>query len=141
MELLVVIAIILLIPPVALPKFKEAHLNAVETMVVRELQTIGQSQVQYQSQFGKYASSRALGPPATGIAGPHAANLIPVSLASGEKDGYVFVMTLTSIGYSVNANPKVFRGTGRRTFYLDQDGTVHQNRGAEPVSAASQELK
>ncbi len=141
-ELLVVIAIILVILAVALPRIKEARLNAVETMVVREIQTIGQSQVQYQSQFGKYASTLSeLGPPVTGVAGPQAASLIPASLASGEKDGYVFVTTLTPIRYRVNANPRAFGGTGRRTFYLDQDGIVHQNWSQEPASATSPEFK
>ena len=37
------------------------------------------------------------------------------------------MLALTPLGYSVNANPKVFGGTGRRTFYIDQDGTGHQN--------------
>ena len=116
-ELLVVVSIILVILAVALPRMKEARLNAAETIVVRELQTIAQSQVQYQSQFGKYASTLAeLGPPQSGTPGSQAASLIPASLASGEKDGYVFAEALTPIGYAVNANPKVFGGTGRRTF-------------------------
>ena len=141
-ELLVVIAIILVILAVAVPRIKEAHLNAVETVVLREVQTIGQCQVQYQSQFGKYASSLTeLGPPLTGVAGPQAANLIPASLASGDKDGYIFSITLTPLGYNVNANPRVFGGTGRRTFYLDQDGTVHQNWSQEPASAKSPEIR
>jgi len=141
-ELLVVIAIILVILAVAVPRIKETRLNAVETMVLREVQTIGQAQTQYQSQFGKFAASLVeLGPPASGTAGPQAASLIPASLASGEKDGYLFVLALSPAGFSVNANPKVFGGTGRRTFYLDQDGIVHQNWGQEPASATSPEFK
>ena len=141
-ELLVVIAIILVILTVAIPLVKEARLNAVETIVVREVQTIGQAQMQYQSQFGKYAATLAeLGPPVNGAGGPQAANLIPASLASGEKDGYLFAVAVTSLGYSANANPKVFGGTGRRTFYIDQDGIVHQNWGAEPATSSSEEIK
>jgi type IV pilus assembly protein PilA len=141
-ELLVVIAIILVILAVAVPRIKEARLNAVETMVVREVQTLGQAQTQYQSQFGKFAASLVeLGPPMSGTAGPQAASLIPASLASGEKDGYLFVLALSPAGFSVNANPKIFGGTGRRTFYLDQDGIVHQNWGQEPASATSPEFK
>ena len=137
-----VIAIILVILAVAVARIKEARLNAVETMVVREVQTISQAQTQYQSQFGKLAASLLeLGPPAGGTAGPQAANLIPASLASGEKDGYLFVLASTPVGYSVNANPKVFGGTGRRTFYLDQDGIVHQNWSQEPANTVSPEFK
>lgn len=70
-----------------------ARSNAAETVVIREVQTIHQAQIQYLSQFGKYASTLLeLGPPANGAAGPAAANLIPAILASGDKDGYVFTM-------------------------------------------------
>ena len=95
----------------------------------------------YQSQFGKFAASLSGLGPAGGTAGPRAANLIPASLASGEKDGYLFVIALTPVGYSVNANPKAFGGTGRRTFYLDQDGIVYQNWSQEPASVVSPEFK
>src|SRR5215471_4339686 len=83
-ELLVVVAIIGILLAVAIPLINTARLNAVETMVVREVQTIGQAEMQYQTQFGKFASSLAeLGPPVSGVAGPQAAQLIPATLASG----------------------------------------------------------
>jgi type IV pilus assembly protein PilA len=142
-ELLVVIAIIVVILSVALPAITRARMNGIETMVVREVQTLGQAQTQYLSQYGKYATTLVeLGPPVKGgFDSPQAAHLIPASLASGEKDGYLFAMTSTPGGYIVNANPKVFGSTGRRTFYLDQDGIVHQNWGPEPASAESPEFK
>ena len=140
-ELLIVIAIILVIVTVAIPNLMIARNNAAEVVVVREVQTIHQAQMQYMSQFGRYAATLAeLGPPTSGTGGPNAANLIPSSLASGEKDGYMFTLTITPTGYAVNANPRVFGGTGRRTFYLDQDGTVHQNWGQEPATADSPEI-
>jgi type IV pilus assembly protein PilA len=142
-ELVVVMAIILIILAVAVPYMQSAHQNAVEVVVIREVQTIHQAQMQYMSQFGNYAATLAeLGPPASGaMAGPHAASLIPASLASGEKDGYLFSVTQTVAGYTVNANPKVFGSNGRRTFYLDQDGIVHQNWSHEPATVNSQEIK
>ena len=142
-ELLVVMAIIAIILAVAVPIMSRARLNAVETMVVREMHTIGQAQTRYQSQFGKYASTLAeLAPPVNGgVDGPNAAHLIPPSLASGEKDGYVFVLTANAGGYTVVASPKVFGSTGRRTFFLDQDGIIHQNWGQELASAESPEFK
>jgi prepilin-type N-terminal cleavage/methylation domain-containing protein len=90
-ELLVVMAIIAIILAVGVPILSKVRLGAVETMVGREIHTIGQSQSQYQSQFGKYAATlAALGPSSKGgVDGPEAANLIPRSLASGEKDGYL----------------------------------------------------
>jgi len=64
-ELLVAMAIIAIILAVSVPIMSRVRLNAVETMVVREMHTIGQAQTQYQAQFGKYAAALAeLAPPA-----------------------------------------------------------------------------
>ncbi len=110
--------------------------------MIREVQAIHQAQVQYLSQFGEFAATLAeLGPPTNGVAGPHAAKLIPASLASGEKNGYLFTMVKAGGGFTVNANPKEFGRTGRRTFYIDQDGVVHQNWGSEPATANSPEIQ
>ncbi len=141
-ELLIVVAIILLILAVAIPEAGKVRANAVEAIVAREVQTIHQAQIQYMSQFGEYAESLAqLGPSASGPGGSRAAGLIPGSLASGEKDGYRFVMVRTSAGYAVNAGPKSFPSGGRRTFYLDENGTIHHNWGPEPATAQSPEFK
>ena len=88
-------AIIAIVLAVAIPLLSKARLSAEETMVVREMHTIGQAQTQYQSQFGKYAAT--LGGSGSADEGRYgrteAAHLIPVTLASGEKNGYVFTMT------------------------------------------------
>ena len=100
-ELLIVLAIIAVILSIAIPNLISAHTNASETVVIREIQTIHQAQLQYLSQFGEYAATLAeLGPPASGVAGPHAAKLIPASLASGEKNGYVFTLAKTPSGFA-----------------------------------------
>lgn len=141
-ELLIVIAIILVILAVAVPKLGSAKMNANEMVVIREIQTVHQAQTQYMSQFGRFATTLAeLGPPTSGGPGPQAADLIPNSLASGEKDGYLFTLTATPQGYTLNVNPKMYNSTGRRTFFSDQTMTIHQNWTAEPANASSQELK
>ncbi len=141
-ELLIVIAIILIILAIAVPKLGSARQNATETVVIREIKAIHESQTQYMSQFGKYATTLAeLGPPASGGPGPQAADLLPASLASGEKDGYNFILTATPSGYTVNANPKVYNSTGRRTFFSDQNMTIHQNWSQEPATINSPEMK
>lgn len=142
-ELLVAMAIIAIILAVSIPIMSRARLNTAETMVVREMHTISQCQTQYFSQFGKYAATLAqLGPPSAGGAeGPQAARLMPANLATGEKNGYLFVLTATASGYVLHADPKEFGASGRRTFYLDQDGIVHQNWGREPASAGSPEYE
>jgi len=141
-ELLIVIAIILVILAVAVPKLGSAKMNANEMVVIREIQTIHQAQTQYMSQFGRFATTlNELGPPTSGGPSPQASDLIPTSLASGEKDGYLFNMTATPQGYTVNVNPKVYNSTGRRTFFSDQSMAIHQNWTAEPANASSPELK
>jgi type IV pilus assembly protein PilA len=140
-ELLIVIAIILIILTIAVPKMGVAQMNAREMAVVREIQTINTAQAQYNSQFGKFAASMAeLGPPASGGPGPAAADLIPGSLAVGDKDGYTFTLAATPSGYTLTANPKVFNSSGRRTFYSDQNMIIHQNWSAEPANTSSPEL-
>jgi type IV pilus assembly protein PilA len=141
-ELLIVIAIILIILTIAVPKMGVAQMNAREMAVVREIQTVNTAQAQFMSQFGRFAASMAeLGPPSSGGPGPSAADLIPGSLSSGDKDGYTFVLAATPSGYTLNANPKVYNSTGRRTFFSDQTMIIHQNWSADPATAASPELK
>ena len=141
-ELLIVIAIILIILAIAVPKLGSARMNANEMAVIRELQTINTMQVQYMSQFQRFATTLAeLGPPTSGGPGPQAADLIPSALSGGEKDGYIFTMTATPSGYTLNANPKVYNSTGRRTFFSDQSMSIHYNWSQEPATVASPELK
>ena len=138
MEILIAVAIIMLLLGVAIGNLLIARLSADEAAVIRELHTVHTAQVQYYSLYGNYAPALIdLGPPMNG----RGANLIPASLASGEKNGYVFILTAVPGGFAVNANPKIFSKTGRRTFYLDQDGVVHQNLGSDPATAASPEIK
>src|SRR5512143_2790153 len=105
-ELLIVIAIILIIITIAVPKYNRTQMYMRETAAITAIQTIHKVQVQYQSQFGKYASSLAeLGPPASGAPSPAAADLIGRDLSEGLKQGYKFTVTGVPGGYTVNANP------------------------------------
>lgn len=142
-ELLIVIAIILIILSIALPQMSKSRMHAQEMSAVAEMRTLNQAQVQYQSQFGQYATILAqLGPPATAGAaeGPAAAGLIPASLASGTTSGYNFAITATPGGYAVTAVPKTFGSTGRRTFYSDQTAIIRENWGQDAASANSAEI-
>ncbi|MFZ0591477.1 MAG: prepilin-type N-terminal cleavage/methylation domain-containing protein [Bryobacteraceae bacterium] len=142
-ELLIVIAIILIILAIALPKFNQARMNTQETAAIRQIGTIHQAEVQYYSQFGRYATTLAeLGPPAGGgAAGPSSADLIPATLAQGENTGYVFAIQGSPTGYSVTAVPKSYGSSGRRTFFSDQTLVIHQNWGQEPATTQSPEFK
>jgi type IV pilus assembly protein PilA len=142
-ELLIVIAIILIILAIALPKFNAARMNAQETAAIRQIGTINQAEVQYYSQFGRYAATLAeLGPPAGGgTAGPAASDLIPDTLAKGDNTGYLFTLAASPTGYNVTAVPKQFGNSGRRTFFCDQTLEIHQNWGREPATAQSEAFK
>lgn len=142
-ELLIVIAIILIILGIALPQMSKSQMESREMAAVATLRTINTEEVQYQSQFGQYATSlNQLGPPTAGASeGPQAAGLIPAALAKGESSGYKFAITATPQGYAATAAPTTFGTTGRRTFYTDQTNTIRQNWGREPATANSPEIK
>jgi len=141
-ELLIVIAIILVIVTIAVPQYNKQMMSAHETAAIQAIQTIHAVETQYYSQFGRYAVSLAeLGPPASGAAGPAAADLISKDLTEGKKSGYVFTVVATPTGYAISAVPEAFNSSGRRTFYSDQTLVVRNNWSQEPANASSPELK
>jgi type IV pilus assembly protein PilA len=141
-ELLIVIAIILIIITIALPRFSSAQRYAKETSALGAIRTIHTVQVQYYSQYGKYATSLTeLGPPTSGAPSPAAADLIDSTLAGGEKGGYKFTLSANAGGYVINAAPVAFGVSGTRTFYSDQSMVVRQNFGQEPATVNSPEMK
>lgn len=56
-ELLIVIAIILIIITIAVPKLSRARMYSQETAALGAIRTIHTAQVQYYSQYGRYATS------------------------------------------------------------------------------------
>jgi type IV pilus assembly protein PilA len=141
-ELLIVIAIILLIITIAVPKFNSVQKHAREVAALQAIKTIHTGQVQFYSEYGRYATSLTeLGPPASGHATASAADLIGNDLASGEKQGYRFTVTGTAGGYVVNANPVVYGTSGDKSFFSDQTMTIHENDGPEPATAQSKEMR
>ena len=141
-ELLIVIAIIVVLIGAAAPKFSGILMNARETAAMGAIRTIHTAQTQYNSQFGRFATTLAeLGPPASGQEGPAAANLIQSDLATGIKGGFKFLMEVTPTGYRVIATPVAFNRDGRRSFYSDQTMVLRQNWGADPATATSPEVQ
>ncbi len=135
-ELLIVIAIILIILAVAVPKLANARKFAQEMAAQKAISTLHTAQTQYYSQYGRYATTLLeLGPPASGSAGPQAADLIDKDLASGEKGGFKYVLTPTPTGYTIGAQPVSFGTGGSKTFYSDQTMSIHYHAGQEPATA------
>jgi type IV pilus assembly protein PilA len=141
-ELLIVVAIILIIITIALPKLSRARMYSQETAAIAAIRTLHTAQVQYNSQFGRFATSLAeLGPPASGAANASAADLIGNDLAGGDKSGYKFTMTGNQGGYAINANPVAYNSSGSRTFFSDQSMVIRENYGPEPATLNSKELR
>jgi type IV pilus assembly protein PilA len=141
-ELLIVIAIILIIITIALPKLNRARMYSQETAAIGAIRTLHTAQVQFSSQYGRFAVSLAeLGPPASGGPTAASADLIGTDLALGEKSGYKFTMTGSPSGYVINAVPVAYNATGSRCFYSDQTMAVRENNGPEPATPQSKEIR
>ena len=67
--------------------------------------------------------------------GPEAAGLIPESLASGKKSGYLVQVGVTSGGYAATAVPEKFGSSGRRSFYSDQTLVIRTSWTMEAANA------
>lgn len=140
-ELLIVMAIILVIAAIAVPQLGKQIMAAHENAVIQTFRTLHAEEAQYYAQFGNYATSLAqLGPPASGAAGPAAADLIPKGLADGRQSGYLWTLAASPTGYTISAVPETFGKDGSRTFYSDQTMVVRNNYSQEPANANSPAL-
>jgi prepilin-type N-terminal cleavage/methylation domain-containing protein len=140
-ELLIVIAIILIIMTFVGNRMQNALRFTKETAALASIRTIHTAQVQYSSQYNRFANSLAeLGPPASGTSSSAAADCIGSDLSGGEKNGYKFTMTGNAGGYQIVAVPVTFGTTGSRTFYSDQTMVIRENDGPEPATINSKEL-
>jgi type IV pilus assembly protein PilA len=140
-ELMIAIAIILILVTIALPDLMRARRHAHEAAAIKTIQTIHTAQVQYHTQYGRFAASLAeLGPPQSGRTGPHTAGLIDANLAAGERSGYRFTVTGNESGYSISAVPLV-NSADARSFYSDETLQLRENSGPEPATAQSPPTK
>ena len=113
-----------------------------EAAAVTAIRTIQTMQVEYNSEYGRFATSLTeLGPPASGTANASSADLIDSALAAGEESGYKFTMIGNRFGYTISAIPVAYGNTGSRTFYSDQTRAMRENDGPEPATASSKEMR
>jgi type IV pilus assembly protein PilA len=87
---------------------------------LRSIRELNVAQVQYFSQFGRYASSLAEWGPGADLPG-------------GEKHGYQFALSLTPAGYQVTATPVGPGHRDRRVFSSDQSLVVRHD--GSPLAA------
>jgi len=124
----------------AIPKYNLTQMYVRETVAIKAIQTIHRAQEQYESQYGRFATSLAeLGPSAIGAPGPGAADLISNDLAQGQKQGYKFTVAGVPGGYQVHADPEVYGSSGSKSFYSDQTMVIRENDGPEPATQNSRE--
>jgi hypothetical protein len=105
-----------------------------ETAAIGAIRTIHTVQVQYYSQYGRYAASlRELGPAAAG--------LIDGELASGTMGGYNFTLAGNASAYAIHADPVEVGKSGMQSFYSDETLVIRQNYGRGSADVTSPELK
>ncbi len=99
-----------------------------ERFTINALNTINGAQATFKSFNQNFASLQQL----------RDVNLVDPVLATGEKYGYVFLITLVTRssdqtpGYQVSAVPRRYGRSGRRSFYIDESGVI---RGADRLGA------
>lgn len=99
-----------------------------ERFTINALNTISGAQATFKASNPTFATFQQL----------RDAGLIDPVLATGEKYGYIFSITLVvyspsqSTGFQVSAVPRRYGRTGRRSFYLDESGVI---RGADRQGA------
>jgi type IV pilus assembly protein PilA len=133
-EVAVGVAILLVIAAIAIPSLLHSNLSSNESSAAGSLRTLNSACASYAMLYGGYPRSLAnLGPGNPAHSG--AADLIDSVLASGRKDGYVFVYTPGATGvsgnvlsYGVTASPVTPGSTGRRSFFTDQSGVIRTNK-------------
>ena len=119
--------------PMSSQKLAVARMHALEMAAILNIRSINNAQVQYYTQFGRYARSLS-------ELGPSGAGLLPADSAAGTKGGYTFTLHSSPTGYTLNANPVKYGSTGRRTFFSDESLVIRANSGPGPATAASKEL-
>lgn len=105
-----------------------------DRLALRAIRTVHSAEVAYFAVNGNnYGTLTVLGE----------AGLIDPALASGNKYGHVFVVSLTPstptspARFTVTATPRAYRKAGRWSFFIDEGGQVHgADKHGEPATVA-----
>jgi type IV pilus assembly protein PilA len=126
----------------AVPQYNKVQMYTRETAAITAVQTVRDVQVQYQSQYGRFAKTLTeLGPaPGGGASSPASAGLISTELALGEKGGYRFAVTGDGNAYAVTATPITYGTSGSRSFYMDQNMVLKEHYGPEAATNNDKEM-
>jgi prepilin-type N-terminal cleavage/methylation domain-containing protein len=120
-ELLVVIAIIGIIAAIATPGLQRARQHAHSGSATQSMRTLITAEYSHEIRTKTYATLATL----------HAQGLIQSDLATGDKAGYVFTLTLgpDAKTFVLTATPKADPGVLDH-FYVNESGVIRFNTGA-----------
>ncbi|HEV2387155.1 MAG TPA: hypothetical protein VGS20_07855 [Candidatus Acidoferrales bacterium] len=139
--------------PALIEQWEQAELTANEQTAAADLVGLEQAIKTYNGAFGMLPEKLGqLGPAPPGQVSPDRAQLVPEELASGLTDGYRFRYRIVAgqrgapDAFELGAVPDHYGKTGRKSFFLDQNGKLHvaDKQGApateqDPVFAPSQQ--
>jgi len=132
------VGVLLLDLPAMAKQWEEADLQLSESDAIAALAKIAEALVNYQQAYGKLPEALdQLGPAAEGGASPEHAALLAADLAAGSSEGYSFRYAIVPVaaegddsdrdkaaGFALAAAPVEYGKGGRRSFYLDSNGTL-----------------
>ncbi len=111
-----------------------------ERFVIKDLEKVRGAQATYAATAGNGSYGT--------LAQLHTAGFIDAALASGIKNGYTFSLQLTpntptaSSNFVLTATPRIYRKTGRRSFYLDPlSGLLGDDLGGAAATSSSPEVE
>jgi type IV pilus assembly protein PilA len=140
-ELLIVMSVMLILMTLAVPQLLKLRKQGNEISAVQSVRTIGQAQLQYNSQYPANGFSCSLatlgGDPKSGAPTPQSAQLVAPDLASGQKSGYTFAITnCTKVtvnnqdmytSYEITAVPNAVGKTGDNGYCADENNTIRKD--------------
>jgi hypothetical protein len=149
------VGLLLLDLPAMAKQWEEADLQASENDAIAALAKIAEALLKYQRAFGKLPEGiEQLGPPPQDGASPEHAGLLAADLATGSSAGYSFRYAIAdakttegddsdrdkAAGFILAATPIEYGTGGRRSFYLDSNGTLRGDDKHGAVATASDPL-
>lgn len=104
-----------LIASIAIPNLLAARRAANEASAIHSVRTIALAEAEFQSAYNKFGTLEEL----------RVHNMLEPKLATGEKNGYQFSVSVTSPdAFEVNAVPVSYRSSGMRSFYMDETAVI-----------------